>query len=55
MRIFWSESRGKTEEKAKWSVWLRKQEVGVLDVNVLHRMILNVNNSLNVKIRKKKL
>ena len=29
MLIFWSESRGNTVEKAKWSLWLRKQEVDV--------------------------
>ena len=29
MLIFWSESRGNTIEKAKGSLWLRKQEVDV--------------------------
>ena len=29
MLIFWSESRGNTVEKAKWSLWLRKREVDV--------------------------
>ena len=29
MPIFWSESRGNTAEKAKESLWLRKQEVDV--------------------------
>ena len=29
MLIFWSESRGNTVEKAKWSLWLRKQETDV--------------------------
>ena len=29
MLIFWSESRGNAVEKAKWSLWLRKQEVDV--------------------------
>ena len=29
MLIFWSESRCNTIEKAKWSLWLRKQEVDV--------------------------
>ena len=29
MVIFWSESRGNIVEKAKWSLWLRKQDVYV--------------------------
>ena len=29
MLIFWSENRGYTVEKAKWSFWLRKQEADV--------------------------
>ena len=29
MLIFWSESRGNTVEKAKWSLWLRKHEVDI--------------------------
>ena len=29
MLIFWSESRGNTVQKAKWSLWLRKQEAYV--------------------------
>ena len=29
MLIFWSESRNNTVEKAKWSLWLRKQEADV--------------------------
>ena len=27
MRTLWSESRGNSVEKAKWSLWLRKKEV----------------------------
>ena len=27
MLIFWSESRGNTVKKVKWSLWLRKQNV----------------------------
>ena len=29
MQIFWSWRRGNIVEKAKWSLWLRKQEVDV--------------------------
>ena len=29
MLIYWSENRGNTVEKAKWYLWLRKQEVDI--------------------------
>ena len=29
MLIFWSETRGNTVKKAKWSLWLREPEVDV--------------------------
>ena len=62
MLIFWSESLGNAVKKAKGSVWLHKQEVDVLHSRVellvyqcCHSSeVLNLNNSLNIKIIKKK-
>ena len=59
--IFFPESRGNTVENAKGSVWLRKPEVDVLPLQVelpvfqcCHSSeVLNLNNSLNIKIIKK--
>ena len=60
MLIFRSESRSNTVEKAKGSVRLRKKHFDFLPlqsellVQCCHSSeFLNVNNSLNIKIRKK--
>ena len=47
MLIFWSETRGNTAEKAKGSVWLRKQETDVLQLQS------RATASFNVAIRPK--
>ena len=59
MVILWSESRGNAVKKANGSLWLRKLKIDVLTVQrraprLSVSDILNVNNSLNIKIWKKK-
>ena len=62
MRIFWSELRGSAVTKVKGSLRLRKLKVDALTVQrreladfqcCRSSEVLNLNNSLNIKIRKK--
>ena len=61
MGIFWSELRGNAVTKAKGSLWLRKLKVDGLTVKrragiyqcCRSSEVLNLKNSLNIKIRKK--
>ena len=61
MLILWFERRGNAAKKAKASLWLRKLKVVFLqsreELPVFKRChssaVLNLNNSLNIEIRKK--
>ena len=61
MLIFWYEIRGNVVKKAKESLWLRKQKVDIFQSReelpvfqcCYSSEVLNLNNSLNIKIRKK--
>ena len=52
MQIFWSELHGNAVKKAKGTLTLRKQEVPVFQCSRSSEVLI-LNNSLNIKLRKK--